>query len=240
MRVAIPASLHDVVAAKLTEQMPVACAESPSRALAPAAYDRIAELLERVDAVALGPGLSRDPGAAELARRVVAEAATPVVIDADALSALAGSTERIARAPAPRVLTPHLGEMARLTGVTAEALEAARIDAPREWARRWNAVVVLKGAPTVVAAADGDALVNPTGNPGMATAGTGDVLTGVIASLLAQGVEPLRAAATGAYVHGRAADVASDAPDIVASDLVVALPRTLHELRNGRDPVETA
>jgi hydroxyethylthiazole kinase-like uncharacterized protein yjeF len=163
------------------------------------------------------------------------------VIDADALNAVAVEPSvleaRAAARLAPPVLTPHAGEYERLAG---HPVGEDRVDAARELAARLHAIVLLKGPGTVIAAPDGDAIINPTGGPALATAGTGDVLTGVIASLLAQGVEPLRAAATGAYVHGRAADVASDAPDIVASDLVDALPRTLHELRNGRDPVETA
>jgi hydroxyethylthiazole kinase-like uncharacterized protein yjeF len=144
---------------------------------------------------------------------------------------------RAAARLAPPVLTPHAGEYERLAG---HPVGEDRVDAARELAARLHAIVLLKGPGTVIAAPDGDAIINPTGGPALATAGTGDVLTGVIASLLAQGVEPFRAAATGAYVHGRAADLASDTPDIVASDLVDALPRTLHELRNGRDPVETA
>jgi hydroxyethylthiazole kinase-like uncharacterized protein yjeF len=135
------------------------------------------------------------------------------------------------------VLTPHAGEYERLAG---HPVVTDRVGAARELAARLRAVVLLKGPGTVVAAPEGDAIVNRTGGPALATAGTGDVLTGIIASLLAQRVDSVRAAATGAYVHGRAADAAPDAPDIVASDLAAALPRTLHELRNGRDPWETS
>jgi NAD(P)H-hydrate epimerase len=236
VRVAIPRSLHDVLASKLTEQMPLACAESPSRALAPAAFDRIAEAIARADAVALGPGLSRDPGAAELARRIAAEATKPLVIDADALHALAGASERPASA-APRVLTPHLGEMSRLTGLAPEALEATRIDAPREWSQRWNSVVVMKGAPTVTAAPDGRAVVNPTGNPGMATAGMGDVLTGTIAAWIAQGLAPFDAATLAVYVHGAAGDriaAVRGMLGLIASDVAEALPLVLKTLEGER------
>jgi hydroxyethylthiazole kinase-like uncharacterized protein yjeF len=197
--------------------------------------------LARFRALAIGPGLGREPSAQAAVRRVVTEADVPLVIDADALNAIAVDPSvleaRAAARLAPPVLTPHAGEYERLAG---HPVGEDRVDAARELAARLHAIVLLKGPGTVIAAPDGDAIINRTGGPALATAGTGDVLTGVIASLVAQGVEPLRAAATGAYVHGRAADVASDAPDIVASDLVDALPRTLHELRNGRDPVETA
>ena len=205
------------------------------------AADEVLKDLARFRALAIGPGLGREPSAQAAVRRVVAEADVALVIDADALNAIAVDPSVLeARAAAglgPPVLTPHAGEYERLAG---RPVGADRVVAARDLARRLHAIVLLKGPGTVIAAPDGDAIVNPTGGPALATAGTGDVLTGVIASLLAQGVDPLPAAATAAYVHGRAADVAPDTPDIVASDLVEALPRTLHELRNRRDPVETA
>ena len=159
-------------------------------------------MFEHVDAVAIGPGLSRDPTTMTLARRVVAECPRTVVVDADALTAVAEEPALLARARGPRVLTPHLGEMARLTGVSTAELEATRIDAARPHAEAWRAIVVLKGAPTVVAGPDGRTLVSPPGNPGMATAGMGDVLTGVTVALVAQGLKPFEAAGLAAYVHG--------------------------------------
>jgi NAD(P)H-hydrate epimerase len=205
------------------------------------AADEVLKDLARFRALAIGPGLGREPSAQSAVRRVVAEADVPLVIDADALNAIAVDPSvmeaRAGAGLAPPVLTPHAGEYERLAG---RPVGEDRVVAARELAARLHAIVLLKGPGTVIAAPDGDAIVNTTGGPALATAGTGDVLTGVIASLLAQGVDPLPAAATAAYVHGRAADVARDAPDIVASDLVEALPRTLHELRNRRDPVETA
>ena len=237
VQVAIPASLHDVMAAKLTEQMPIRCAESPERSLVPASWESIAAHLDRIDAVALGPGLSRDPGSLELARRAVAEVAKPMVIDADALRAVAGAVQLLAHARAPRVLTPHLGEMSRLTGLTTETLEARRIDAPREWADTWNTVVLMKGAPTVIASPQGGTHVNPTGNPGMATAGMGDVLTGVVAALLAQGLDAHGAAALAAYLHGAAGDhVAAERGliGLVAGDVVESMPAAIHALGGRR------
>src|SRR5439155_7356894 len=118
-------------------------------------------LLERVDAVAVGPGLSRDPDAGGLARRLVADVTRPLVIDADGLVALAQDVEPLGAAAGPRVLTPHLGELSRLTGVAPERLECERIDAAPSWAARWKSVLVVKGAPTVTASPDGRTLVNP-------------------------------------------------------------------------------
>jgi hydroxyethylthiazole kinase-like uncharacterized protein yjeF len=194
----------------------------------------------RFRAVAIGPGLGRDERTQSAVRRIVAEADAPIVIDADALNALAVDPSALAERSAARrplaILTPHAGEYERLAG---HPVGDDRVAAARELAARVDAIVLLKGPGTVIAAPDGRAVVTLTGGPELATAGTGDVLTGVIAALVAQGVEPFAAAATGAYVHGRAAQAAPEAPDIVASDLVSALPRTLQVLRTGRDPWET-
>jgi NAD(P)H-hydrate epimerase len=159
--VAVPASLHDAVAVQLDSQIPLVCPETTARALAPAAYERLADAFARADVVALGPGLSLDPESAALARRVALETPLPVVIDADALTALAADPSQLARAAGPRVLTPHLGEMSRLTKATAEALEESRIDAPRAWAAAWRATVLLKGAPTVTAGPDARTVGEP-------------------------------------------------------------------------------
>jgi NAD(P)H-hydrate epimerase len=188
--------------------------------------------------VALGPGLSRAPEALELARRLVAAGGTPLVLDADGLNAFAGRAAELARRDdaAPLVVTPHPGEMARLTGRSVADLESDRLAAPREAARAWSAVVVFKGAPTVIAAPDGRATVNPTGNPGMATAGMGDVLTGIIAGFIAQGLAPYDAARLGAYVHGLAADAACarlGTLGLVAGDVTAALPQVLARLETA-------
>ena len=200
----------------------------------------VLEEISRYRALAIGPGLGRDHETQRAVRRIVAEADLPVVIDADALNAIAvdpaALRARDAAGLPPAVLTPHAAEYERLAG---HPVGDDRVGAARELAARLHAIVLLKGPGTVIAAPDGDAVVNRTGGAALATAGTGDVLTGVIGGLLAQGIDAFAAAATGAYVHGRAADAAPTAPDLVASDLVRALPRTLHALRTGRDPWET-
>jgi len=237
VQAAIPRSLNDVLEVKLTEEMTLAMPETPERTLALAALEPLLARAGEADAVALGSGLSRHREAAELARRAVAECDRPLVIDADGLNAFEGHTESLARAQAPRVLTPHLGEMRRLTGIDAGTLEANRIDLTREWARRWRAVIVLKGAPTVTATADGHTTVNPTGNPGMATAGMGDVLTGAIAALIAQGLGPYDAARLGVYLHGMAGDLVAaekGQAGMVAGDVAEAMPRALMTLARLR------
>jgi NAD(P)H-hydrate epimerase len=230
VQAAVPSSLNDVLEVKLTEEMTLPMPETAERTLALAALEPLLARVAAADVVALGSGLSRHREALELARRVVAESERPLVIDADGLNAFEGHADALAHAGAPRVLTPHVGEMRRLTGIDAETIEARRIDLTREWAQRWRSVVVLKGAPTVTAAPDGRTSVNPTGNPGMATAGMGDVLTGVIASLLAQGLEPFDAARLGVYVHGTAGDLVAGERGqygLVAGDAAEALPLAL-------------
>jgi len=203
-----------------------------------------AEILKEVAryrVLAIGPGLGRDPATQAAVRTIVAEADVPLVIDADALNAVAVDPSVLhARHAAGRpdvVLTPHAGEYERLAG---RPVGDDRVAAARQLSTELQAIVLLKGPGTVIAAPNGRVVINTTGGPALATAGTGDVLTGVIAGLIAGGVRPFDAAPTGAYVHGYAADNAPDAPQLVASDLVAALPRTLHELRNGRDPRETS
>jgi len=238
VQAAIPASLNEVLEVKLTEEMTVPCPETPSRTLALAAFDELLERAAQVDVWALGTGLSRDRESAELVRRIAVEARCPLVIDADGLNAFEGHGEALARIAAERVLTPHLGEMARLTRLSTRELEAGRIDCTRSWAQSWGSVVVLKGAPTVTASPDGRATVNPTGNPGMATAGMGDVLTGVIAALIGQGLGVYDAARLGAYLHGLAGDQAAarlGQHGLGASDAIEALPGAFLSLVRLRD-----
>jgi hydroxyethylthiazole kinase-like uncharacterized protein yjeF len=233
VKAAVPKSLNDVLEVKLTEEMTTPMPETPERTLALAALEPLLARAGEADAVVVGSGLSRHREAAELARRVVAECDRPLVLDADGLSAFEGLADAFVRATAPRVLTPHLGEMRRLTGIDTSILDADRIDVAREWARRWHTVLVLKGAPTVIAGPDGETTVNPTGNPGMATVGMGDVLAGVIAALIAQGLTPYDAARLGAYAHGLAGDqVAAELGPLglVAGDVAEAMPKALRTL----------
>jgi len=203
------------------------------------AADVVLADVERFRVVAIGPGLGRDARTQVAVRRLVAECPVAIVVDADGLNALAGDAEALrARRAAgfpPAILTPHAGEYARLANMS---VGADRVAAARELSARLDAVVLLKGPGTVIAAPDGGAVVNRTGDAALASAGTGDVLTGIIAGLLAAGAEPFAAAATGAYVHGRAASAAGTGDELVANDLIGALHPTLEMLRSGRDPWE--
>jgi hydroxyethylthiazole kinase-like uncharacterized protein yjeF len=234
VRVAAPASLHDALASQLVEQMPVACGEGVLRSLTVTALPLLLAEASHADAVAVGPGLSRHADAIKLMHLLLPKLDMPVVLDADGLNAFAPPDGDLAAmmsdSRAPRVLTPHLGEMARLTGELPSSLETRRIDAAREWAARWACVLVLKGAPTVIANEDGQVCVNPTGNPGMATAGMGDVLTGTIAALLAQKLPPYDAARFAVFAHGLAGDLAArevGPVGLTAGDVAGRLPRAL-------------
>jgi NAD(P)H-hydrate epimerase len=187
-----------------------------------AAAETVMELAGKTSALALGPGLGRGPGPQGLVRRVLAEAAVPAVVDADALFEL-----EPADWPAPRVLTPHEGELGRLLGRPSKEISAHRLAAVREAADRFRCVVLLKGADTLVAAPGRGVLVSSLGLPSLATAGTGDVLTGVVAAFLAKGMEPQLAAAAGAAAQQRASVEARQRAGLVASDLIEALPRAL-------------
>jgi hydroxyethylthiazole kinase-like uncharacterized protein yjeF len=188
--------------------------------------------LDRFRALVLGPGLGQAPATVAAVRRLVAEAPIPLVLDADGLNALDGDVELLADRPAATVITPHAGEYARLAG---EKVGEDRIGAARRLAERAGAVVVLKGSRTVIADPTGRAAINTTGGPWLATAGTGDVLSGMVGALTAVGLPAFRAAAAGAWVHGRAADEAGHA-GLVAGDLIDALPAVLAWLTARSQP----
>jgi NAD(P)H-hydrate epimerase len=184
--------------------------------------ERIDELADRASALAVGPGLGRADQERALVRRLLAERNLPAVVDADALFGLEPD-----RWPAPRVLTPHSGELARLIGESSRWVDAHRLEALRRTVERFEGVVLLKGSDTLIGAPGDAVLVCTSGTPALATAGTGDVLTGVIGAFLAKGMDARLAAAAGAVAHGRAAQIAPHQVGLVASDVVESLPLAL-------------
>ncbi len=227
--IACPASLNDVLEVKCTEVMTVPVAQTAARSIAAAARADVLGHAARSDAVALGPGLSQHPETAGFVQETVTAIPVPLVLDADGLNCLGGDGAMLRRRPAPTIVTPHPGELARLLGTTAELIQEDRVDAARRAAELTGAVVVLKGAATITAATDGRVFVNSTGNPGMASGGMGDVLTGVIAALVAGGAPPAAAAVAGVFYHGLAADRAAErgARGLIAGDVVEALAQVL-------------
>ncbi len=194
-------------------------------------------LLER-KTIAIGPGISRNSETAEFVRTIVTRGDKSLVVDADGLNAFEGVAEKLSGRGRTVVITPHPGEMMRLTGLTIAEIQSNRIEVARKFAREHELIVVLKGHRTLIAAPDGNVWVNPTGNPGMATGGTGDILTGMVAGLIAQHPQhALEATALAVYLHGLAGDVASESLGencMVATDLVRFLPQAFAQMRNWK------
>jgi NAD(P)H-hydrate epimerase len=187
----------------------------------------------RFDVLAVGPGFGRGEGQRAFLRRVLAGWGGPLVIDAEGLHAIAEEKDAIASSNARIVLTPHLGELEALTGARREAILADRTGFVREWAAAFRAILLLKGNPTLVADPEGVVSINTSGNPGMATAGSGDVLTGTIAALLGAGLSAPEAARLGVWLHGRAGDRAAERKGeagLVAGDLIESLPDAIRPL----------
>jgi NAD(P)H-hydrate epimerase len=233
----IPASLSDVMEVKLTEAMTLPLPDTESRGHSPASLAKVREKLEAGGALAAGPGFGRDPKSGELLRALLAECPVPAVVDADGLFLLSPADERTF--PANCVITPHPGEMARLLGTDAAAVQSNSLEVVKNAARRFGCVTVLKGPSTLVAHPDGRLAVNSSGSPALATGGTGDVLTGMIAACLARGLEPYEAAVAAVFLHGVAGEVAQErfgAPGAVAGDVVAAIPEALRRLRAGEIP----
>ncbi|MFQ5898392.1 MAG: NAD(P)H-hydrate dehydratase [Candidatus Methylomirabilia bacterium] len=234
--IAAPASQQPVIAALGMETMTEPLPETPGQSISLKAKDRILELAERTDAMALGPGISLDPEIQILVRELVREVGRPMVVDADGLTALAGHLDLLKKSPAPRCLTPHPGEMARLLGVPVKDVQSDRIEAVRTLCKRFGIFLVLKGAGSVIGDPEAKIFVNPTGNPGMASGGSGDVLTGMAGAFLARGMHPLSVLQASVFLHGLAADLASQdkgEEGLIAGDILEAIPRSILTVQRG-------
>ena len=239
---AIPQSLNTILEVKLSEVMTLPLPETEAGSLAESSTSTILEYAKKTKSVlAIGPGLSQHPETVGLVHQLISEnhkqeLGLRMVIDADGLNALAKATDLIALLGAEAVLTPHPGEMSRLTNIPISTLESNRIGAAEEFANQYGVTLVLKGAPTVTANSNGNVWVNSTGNPGMATAGMGDVLTGMIAGLMAQNVPSETAAFLGVYLHGLAGDIAAEKlgmHGLIAGDVLKAVPQAISSLIPG-------
>ena len=235
--VALPTSVNDVLEAKLLEAMTVPMPETKARTFARTALDRLVAFMAARTAVAIGPGLSTHPETVELVQALTKRLDRPAVLDADALNALTGRTALLTSCKIQPIITPHPGEMARLEAdATAQIVNSDRIGTASRFARERGLFVVLKGARTVVARPDGAVAICPTGNPGMATAGTGDVLTGIMVGLLAQGVPSWEAACAATYLHGVAGDLAAarkGQAGMIAGDLIEEIPHALRLIQQA-------
>jgi NAD(P)H-hydrate epimerase len=225
----VPGSLELVFEVRLLEVMTRAL-DDVDGALTADGVDAALEAVERAGALVLGPGAGRSDGAQRFVRELARQAQVPLLLDADGLNAHAGALESLAARSAPTILTPHAGELGRLLGIPSDEVARRRLRSAREAAQRANAVVVLKGDDTIVALPDGRAAVNGLSSPALATAGTGDVLSGVIGAFLAKGLDPFAAACAGVRRHAAAGRVAAGergAGGVIARDVVEALPHAL-------------
>jgi len=238
--IGVPETLLDVFQSRVAEEMTLPLPDRGDGTLSLKASDKILTFIaDKADVLAIGPGISVTDDTQKLVTALVLNSAAPMVIDADGINALGGAKNIFKKAKAPIILTPHTGEMARLlkkSEVRSQKSEVkklqARIEEDRiniaiKFSQETGTYLVLKGAPTVIAEPEGSVFVNSTGNPGMASAGVGDVLTGMIAGLLGQGLNPLEASILGVYMHGLAGDIAASKKgehSLIASDMINSLP----------------
>ena len=231
--VATAESCLPLVARSMMELMTEPLPETPNRTISAAAVSRVLELLRGKDGLLLGPGLSTDPSSVEFVRKLLPQVKVPVLIDADGLNALAGNLDLLRSAGTDIVLTPHPGEFGRLLEKSSAEVLNRRLELAPAFAKAHGVTLVLKGYRTLTAAPDGRVFINPTGNPGMATGGSGDVLSGMIASLTVQEKDVLRAARAGVYLHGLAGDLGAEKlgeRSLVAGDLIRYIPAAVRSL----------
>jgi NAD(P)H-hydrate epimerase len=224
---AVPKNLQPIYEMKLTEVMTEPLSEDEKWSIGEGALEEVIKLSEDKSALAIGPGIVPTPPAIKVMAGLIEDTPQPMVIDAGGIDAIAANPDSLKNAKGPRVMTPHPGEMGRLLGIPSRQVQADRVGVARGFAQGNNVCVVLKGANTVIAVPEGRVFICTTGNPGMATAGTGDVLTGMIGGFLAQGFEPEKAAIAAVYLHGLAGDMVRDEKGeygIMATDLVEEIP----------------
>lgn len=228
-----PKSVQPLLARRFTEVMMTPLDETPDGAVALSARDAIRERVEWADVVIVGPGLSRGPETQRLLLQLIPEIKKPLVLDADALFMVAADPGVLARRKRPAIITPHTGELSAIMGSPSSHVEVFRVETSRMAAKSLRSIVCLKGSPTVTANPEGEAFLNPTGNPGMATIGSGDVLTGIIGSLVGQGVSLCDAAWAGVFIHGLAGDLAAQSlgqRSVMALDILEHVPDALKAL----------
>lgn len=235
VRLAAPQGIMDCLESKLLEVVKVSLPQTAFETISVKALDTILPLLEKTDVVVIGPGITTQSDTAKFVFKLLKFIKVPIIIDADALNIISQDVKIFKHLKADFILTPHPGELARLTKLPIQKINEERIEIAVKYAREFGGVMVLKGAPTVIASPDGKIYVNPTGNSGLATAGSGDVLVGIISGFLAQGMDNFSSAVTGVFVHGLCADLAvkeSNEYSLIAGDLIDYIPRTLNYILN--------
>ncbi len=233
--VGIPKSLNCILALKFIEVMTKPLPEAKKQSLSLSALDKILDFSKKADVLAIGPGLSQEPTTQKLIQRLILNIDKPIVLDADGINAISKDVKILNKRKSDIVITPHPGEMARLIKKHVGYIQKNRLKAAKDFAKDFGVVCVLKGYKTVVANPKGDFYINSSGNPGMATAGTGDVLTGIIASLIGQNIAPFDASRLGVYIHGLSGDLAKKEKgeaSLIATDILRYLPFAFKLLYN--------
>ncbi|MCD6319023.1 NAD(P)H-hydrate dehydratase [Candidatus Aerophobetes bacterium] len=232
----IPCSLNPILEMKLTEVMTLPLPETEEGTLSLKALDKICQFARRCKALVLGPGLSTQEETKELVKKIMVSLKIPLVLDADGITALAENTKLIAQYPAPLIITPHPGELSRLLSISIPEVQKDRIFSSKILAEKTGKIAILKGARTVITDEQGNSWVNSTGNPGMASGGSGDVLSGILGGFLVQGMGPLMAAKIGVYLHGLSADLVVKEKgqlSLIAGDILENIPQAIRSLKNG-------
>lgn len=230
----VPETLMQVYQSAVKEEMTLSLSDAGQGTLSAESLDSILDFAEhKADLIAIGPGIGISKDTQKLLSELIRHSPVPLVIDADGLNSITAAKKMLRNSKSPVILTPHPGEMARLTGGSVADIEKNRIDPAVSFSKKTGAYLVLKGAPTIIATPEGRAYINTTGNPGMATAGSGDVLTGMITALLGQGLNPEEASVLGVYLHGLAGDLAaakSGEHSLTASDIIFFIPSAFTSL----------
>lgn len=228
----IAKSLNNIIEPQVIEPMTYPLPETEKGYLSDNCFDEIQTLLKDKQAMAMGPGLGLQEGTKKLVQKLIQKSQVPMIIDADAINCIAQHPDMLKQKTVPIVLTPHPGEMARLCNLTTQTVQADRINISSKFARTFDTIIVLKGAQTIISLPDGRSHICPTGNPGMASGGMGDVLTGMIAGFCAQGFDLEKASLAGVYIHGLCADILSKdmgAFGFLATDMVQIIPKAIHQ-----------
>jgi len=227
----IAKSLNKRIESQVIEPMTHPLSEKKKGFLSDNCFDEIQTLLKGKQALAIGPGLGTREGTKKLVHKLIEKSTVPLIIDADAINCIAENVNILKKKKVPAILTPHPGEMAGLCDMTTLDIQADRIGIASQFAKSHDVILILKGAQTVISLPDGRSFICPTGNPGMASGGMGDVLTGMIAGFCAQGFSPEKASLAGVYIHGLCADILSKdigAFGFVATDMIQIIPKTIH------------
>lgn len=234
----IPGAVFPAVSRRTLEVMPLELPSTKAGSVAYAAMPLVAKKMKWADVTLLGPGLSLDAETQKVVLRIVSISSSTLVIDADALNAIALDVSVLRKRRSGRlILTPHVGEFSRLSRIDPEEIKREPVRIARAFAKKYGVVLILKGAPTMIADPSGRVCVNPTGNPGMATAGSGDVLAGIVAAFVGQGNTPLQAAVNGVFIHGRAGDIARDEvgeKSMIAGDILGRISAALIGIEKGK------